>query len=445
MATLSLRRVPAVGHYPGLARYYSAGNGSGNGKKQGRTAARYAVNYQTLKDGGVLGTAGSSGKVQDLVSSSAPETVAANVKNVQGHKGGALRGFLGIYPDTIHQIVDKGSPILKEWTTKVMTHNLSTNVLGQTRFGLITPIVFYQLTTSSNKGPGVVDKTSENMRQAHILGWCVELNRASEIVTSDTLNFRGHRNILSKAKVEPLSTWADKHDLGARAFNDALLLQSGTGTLLRANFADHPSYGSILDAFGDAYTKSAQGRAMALRIDGLPTAGAKMSALDVKTYRQLINSVLSYPRYVLPVRLALYLAGLSGDKVHLQAERVLNDIGLLTHMTCDFADCYFDAGSTGTDIQDGRATWLLVNAYSRANAAQKSALEENYGVADREEAAAVVKAVYDDLNMKKIVSKDIDARRQELLSNIQHISAISKETLSSKFFFDLLDNIGHMA
>ena len=97
------------------------------------------------------------------------------------------------------------------------------------------------------------------------------------------------------------------------------------------------------------------------------------------------------------------------------------------------------------DIQDGRATWLLVNAYSRANAAQKSALEENYGVADREEAAAVVKAVYDDLNMKKIVSKDIDARRQELLSNIQHISAISKETLSSKFFFDLLDNIGQMA
>ena len=95
----------------GLVRYYSSGAAAG--KKQGRTAARYAVNYQTLKDGGVIGSAGSTGKVQDLVSSSAPDTVAANVKNVQGFKGGALRGFLGIYPDTIHQVVDKGSPILK--------------------------------------------------------------------------------------------------------------------------------------------------------------------------------------------------------------------------------------------------------------------------------------------------------------------------------------------
>ena len=37
-------------------------------------------------------------------------------------------------------------------------------------------------------------------------------------------------------------------------------------------------------------------------------------------------------------------------QVHVQAHRVLNDIGLLTHMTCDFADCYYDAGP-GTDIQ----------------------------------------------------------------------------------------------
>jgi len=422
-----------------VSRFYST-----NAKRQqGRTAARYAVNYQTLKDGGVLGGSSSS-KVADLVSSSAPSTVAANVKNVQGFKGAALRGFLGIYPDTIHQIVDKGSPILREWTTKVLTHNLSTNVLGQTRFGLITPIVFYQLTTSSRKGPDVVDKTSKNMKQAHTLGWCVELNRASEVTTSDTINFRGHRNLLSKTKVEPMSTWADKHDLGPRAFNDSLLLQSGTHSLLSAHFSDHPSYGLILDAFAQAGIKSSQGRAMALRIDGLPSTGAKMSSLNVATYKHLINNSLSFPRYVLPVRLALYLAGLSGGKVHLQAERVLNDVGLLTHMTCDFADCYFDAGP-GTDIQDGRMTWLLVNAYSRANAAQKSILEENYGKADDLEAATRVKAVYDDLNMKKVVSKDIDAHRQELMASIQHISAMSKETLSSKFFFDLLDNIGHMA
>ena len=54
---------------------------------------------------------------------------------------------------------------------------------------------------------------------------------------------------------------------------------------MKANFSDHPSYGLILDAVAEAGVKSSQGRAMSLRIDGLPTAGAKMSSMDVRTYR----------------------------------------------------------------------------------------------------------------------------------------------------------------
>ena len=64
-----------------------------------------------------------------------------------------------------------------------------------------------------------------------------------------------------------------------------VVLQSGTHSLLSAHFSDHPSYGLILDAFAQAGIKSSQGRAMALRIDGPPSAGAKMSSLNVATYK----------------------------------------------------------------------------------------------------------------------------------------------------------------
>ena len=71
-----------------------------------------------------------------------------------------------------------------------------------------------------------------------------------------------------------------------------VLLQSGIHSLLSAHFSDHPSYGLILDAFAQAGIKSSQGRAMALRIDGLPSTGAKMSSLNVATYKSALKIIL---------------------------------------------------------------------------------------------------------------------------------------------------------
>ena len=49
-------------------------------------------------------------------------------------------------------------------------------------------------------------------------------------------------------------------------------------------------------------------------------------------------------------------------------------------VTGDFANAFYD--ETGRDIEDGRLTWLIVNAYQRAKPSQKTALEENYGTAE---------------------------------------------------------------
>ena len=53
---------------------------------------------------------------------------------------------------------------------QVLTHNLSISVLGQ-RVGLLVPITYRHL-----RGK---DAPKEEMRRAHLLGWGVELLRAS--------------------------------------------------------------------------------------------------------------------------------------------------------------------------------------------------------------------------------------------------------------------------
>ena len=157
-------------------------------------------------------------------------------------------------------------------------------------------------------------------------------------------------------------------------------------------------------------------------------------------------------------------------------------------VTGDFASCFFD--QTGRDIQDGRLTWLIVNAYLRANPAQKKALQENYG-AEESDKADIVKQVrfiktlwtkgnclgrilqplkifilgsknhanshpiiyllyfisylqiYDNLNLQKMCGIAIEESREGLYRYIQQLGETAG--LPTQFYLNLLDNIEDMA
>lgn len=91
----------------------------------------YQINYEQLRKG-------------TEASNPRPLTVRGNVKNVQGWRGGAERGFLAAYPDCIHVLTQEGTmdiPDMARWYRKVLTHNLATNVLKQ-RYGILVPITY---------------------------------------------------------------------------------------------------------------------------------------------------------------------------------------------------------------------------------------------------------------------------------------------------------------
>ena len=99
----------------------------------------YQINYERLRSG--------------RNTTEAPRTVKGNVKNVVGWRGGAERGFLAAYPDCIHVLTKEGTadiPDISKWYRKVLTHNLSTNVLKQ-RYGILVPITFKQLNPGATK------------------------------------------------------------------------------------------------------------------------------------------------------------------------------------------------------------------------------------------------------------------------------------------------------
>ena len=88
------------------------------------TSKRYTLNYHKLKEGGAFGA--SRGHTKGILhEQDKPDTVVGNVKNVQGWRSGAERGFLGCYTDIIHQVgSNQQFPELTMWYTKVQNLNL---------------------------------------------------------------------------------------------------------------------------------------------------------------------------------------------------------------------------------------------------------------------------------------------------------------------------------
>lgn len=424
----------------------SYGNADANSRCYSKSTAekRYTLNYHKLKEGGAFG-----GAKTILHSEDSHESVVGNVKNVQGWRGGAERGFLGSYTDIIHQICSNQQfPELSEWYTKVLTQNLSSSVLGKRRFGLLVPISYFQLKNASSQKPH-----RDEMKPIHALAWAVELVRAAQAVTSDTIGLQdtrchaNHKHTLSQTIRTPVTSggdppWAEKHQLGSRAFNDALLLQTGAHELVRHNFKDAKSYPLISDAMSDAFRIMNLGQSMMLRItlNGSDNnMRDRMSRIDGNTYKKIIKFNVTHAKYILPLQLALYAAGFDSPQIHKQADTVLNNIGFLAEVTGDFANCFYD--ETGRDIEDGRLTWLIVNAYQRATSAQKQALEQSYGSSENGK-VDIVRQIYEDLNLRKMCGMVIEGNRKEMYSYIQQFGA---NGLSTKFFFGLLDNMESMA
>nr|KAG5699242.1 hypothetical protein BaRGS_012763 [Batillaria attramentaria] len=70
----------------------------------------------------------------------------------------------------------------------------------------------------------------------------------------------------------------------------------------------------------------------------------------------------------------------------------------------DYLDCFGAPeviGKIGTDIQDNKCSWLVVQALTRASAEQRQILQDNYGQHDADKVERV-KALYRELELTKV-------------------------------------------
>lgn len=103
----------------------------------------------------------------------------------------------------------------------------------------------------------------------------------------------------------------------------------------------------------------------------------------------------------------------------------------------DYLDCYGTPemiGKVGTDIQDNKCCWLIVQALSRASPDQRKLLDQNYG-RKNDKCVATVKDVYQQLKMQSIFEQYESESKERIEALIDKVdeSLLPKE-MFTKFF-----------
>ncbi|KAL0603120.1 Farnesyl pyrophosphate synthase [Plecturocebus cupreus] len=96
---------------------------------------------------------------------------------------------------------------------------------------------------------------------------------------------------------------------------------------------------------------------------------------------------------------AMSMAGIDGEKEHPSAKKILLEMGEFFQLQDDYLDLFGDpcvTGKVGTDIQDKKCSWLVVQCLQRATPEQYQILKENYRQKEAKKVAQV-KALYEEL------------------------------------------------
>ncbi|CAL5070499.1 unnamed protein product [Urochloa decumbens] len=271
----------------------------------------------------------------------------------------------------------------RQWVAKMLDYNVPRGKLNR---GL-SVIDSYMLL---REGTEVDD---EDFYLACVLGWCVEWLQASALVLDDiTDNAYTRRDNLC---------WYKLPTVGMSAINDGVLLKCHVQAIITRYFKEKFYFLDLMELWNEIGLQTAMGQ----MLDLITThTGAKdLARYRIQGYRRIVKYKTSYYSFYLPVACALLLNGAKPSD-YIELKNVLIEMGVYFQIQDDYLDCFGDPeviGKVGTDIEDYKCSWLIVQAMELANENEMKILYDNYGKSDPQ-CVAAVKNVYKELDLQDI-------------------------------------------
>lgn len=267
-------------------------------------------------------------------------------------------------------------------------------------------------------GPSV---TPLQLEQAAVLGWCIEWLQACFLVADDVMDASVTR------RGQPC--WYKLPGIDMISINDSFLLWSSLFVFLKQHFGTSDKYIALVDLFNEAILQTQLGQL--LDLTSAPVGGpVDLDRFTIERYRLIVKYKTAFYSFYLPVAAAMVLAGQTDPKAFVEARSILCEMGEYFQVQDDYLDCYGAPeviGKIGTDIQDNKCCWLVVQALSRASDEQKAVLKANYGKHD-DAAVSSVKALYAALQLEDAFKQYEEASHTALAARIAAVACPATAT-----------------
>lgn len=251
--------------------------------------------------------------------------------------------------------------------------------------------------------------------RAIVLGWAIEFLQAFFLVADDLMDGsktrRGNPCWYLLPKVKNI------------AVNDSFLLESFVFNFISQNFRSEAYYTDLLELFLEVTQQTECGQLLDLTSQPADTKIIDLSRFTIERYKLIVKYKTAFYSFYLPVAIGMLVSGVNDKKSHKVAKKICCLMGEYFQIQDDVLDCYGSPeviGKVGTDIEDNKCSWLVVQALNVATPAQRKTLEDNYGQWD-EKKVAKIKALYKDMGLKELFDKyeeESYAAIQEELKNV---------------------------
>ncbi len=255
--------------------------------------------------------------------------------------------------------------------------------------------------------------------QAAALGWGVEFLQAFFLVADDIMD--------SSVIRRGLPCWYRRPEVKLIAINDSFILETCVYKILKRYFGSEIYFAQLLDLFTEVTRQTEFGQLLDLTsqtMDGF----IDLSRFTMERYRAIVKYKTAYYSFYLPVALGMITEGITDRDIYNKAREIVILIGEFFQIQDDYLDCYGDPdviGKIGTDIQDNKCSWLVIQALERCNDRQKKVLELNYGV-HNERKVATVKALYRELDLENVFKQYEEQNHKEMQQKISEVKGMPK-------------------
>jgi farnesyl diphosphate synthase len=257
------------------------------------------------------------------------------------------------------------------------------------------------------------------LAKSSVLGWAVEFLQAFFLVADDVMDDSPTR------RGQPC--WYKLEKVGLIAINDSFILESFVFSIIKKHFSGSPYYHQLVDLFLEITQNTEFGQLLDLTSQ---TPGKiDLTRFTLERYQMIVKYKTAFYTFYLPVAIGMITSGVKDKANYDLAKSICLKMGEYFQIQDDYLDCFGDPeviGKVGTDIQDNKCSWLVVQALNLCSPGQRKVLEKNYGQWD-DKKVANIKKLYHDLDLPKVFEDYEEASYARIQEDLQKVDCMPRE------------------